>query len=829
MYRLDAVPRYVLVLPVMNLDWALFYAARGWAVLPLHYSEDGQLCCICGKVVGYGETLCSLKIPILQHGSKDASTDQAQIRAWWTKHPHANIGIATGAVSGLFVVDLDDKEGRCGTENWQALADAAGGDGQPFEAETGSGGLHLVYSLADQELANSAGKLGHGIDTRGKGGYIVAAPSLHYSGNRYKWTGGRPPSEAPGLVPAWVAEKLAARKMVDAAPVELRGGYVLTRADLEEYIKFKGRFEDAKRHVDVARSVLDGTSWGKGSRHSSMVSFLGSLRTWVADHRGSQIDPEGSGALFDGCTAAATAEGVSSPTDRHWIAGLIRTLQAGDAEFRGALEATRAQKKAVDDEFAAAISAAVTTSTGQTDVFDECIQRAFGTDRTDPYSDEELRAMHPISKRWILATPAGYFLRAPGGDYVQVIEKAVQVKARDLLAPAATADVLLKEPDSKGEMKLKSVAQLLDQYGQAPTHTAYSYIVPRSTLDGNTFIQRVGVPLEHKPERNEQVAKWFELFAGEQLEPLLDWLATLTRVERPTCAVCIMGTSGAGKDLFVEGVAEIWGGQRLSFERAVSNFNHSLISSPLVVANEEVRTPPHYGGGAADALKEMISDVKRMVEAKYAQPVPLHGSLRVVLATNANGVLKFDRQPTPSDIVALDERILLLRPSDACKDYLNELGGRETTEAWVAGGAIAKHIAWLAQNRVVKPGPRFLVQGRGGMSDLLSADGRGSAVVLRAIISALLGPMQVNERVACFDSGDVWVSLGGLKREWPTYGGKDVPEDLGAVFDAICERNSSASKRMGGEVVRARKLKWPVILRAAEKEGRLEELLGLRA
>lgn len=798
--------------------WARYYAARGWPVFPL---------------------IPRTKKPIHAGGFKNASTDLAQVDAWWAEHPDANIGIPTGVASGLFLVDLDDKDGRSGSDHWADLVARHDGDGSPLEVYSGSGGLHLLYAHVPG-LVNSASKLAPDVDTRGEGGYFVAAPSIHPCGKPYQWGAGALDLQ-PVPPPAWLVETAMARKVLpDAAPAKLDGAHAATREDLEAFITYKAKYPDAADHVLVARAVLAGTSWGKGARHSRMVAFLGALRVFIASRHGASLHPEGTAELFHACTAAATDEGVNAPTDAEWVAGLIRTLRTDDAQYLGKLEAARAQKKAdrlaslpsKDLELPEVASAArpwaqegeAHPATGHA----LNIKRAFGTERTNPYTDEELQALMPIDKRWLLLTPAGYFLRAPGGDYIPVIEKAVLVKARDVLAPACVAGVELVEQTDKGE-RLLSREEILSRYGQAPTHTMYSYCAPRSTLDGDTFVQRTGTPKKFAPEHNAEIARWLELFAGEQYEALLDWLATLTQLSKPTAGLCIMGTSGAGKDLLIEGLAEIWGGSRLSFERALHKFNNALIDSPLVVANEEVRTPREFSGSAADALKEMISDVKRKVEAKYGGAVDLRGCLRVILASNADGGLTFSRSPTPSDIVALDERILLLRPSEECKRYLESLGGLSATEAWVSGGGIARHVAWLQETRVVVPGPRFLVQGRGGLSDLLSADGKGSAAVLRALLDALLGPKDKDARIVQLRDGDVWASASRLKAAWPTYGAPDeLPEDFGGATENVFVRGSGEPVKVAGELIKMRKVKWPVLLRAAQKGSRLDDLLATR-
>lgn len=87
--------------PTVNLYAALDYAKRGWPVSPVWECKGGRCSC--------GNPKCSSpgKHPRTSHGVKDATTDADQIRKWWTEHPHANIGVATGAQSGIFELDVD--------------------------------------------------------------------------------------------------------------------------------------------------------------------------------------------------------------------------------------------------------------------------------------------------------------------------------------------------------------------------------------------------------------------------------------------------------------------------------------------------------------------------------------------------------------------------------------------------------------------------------------------------------------------------------------------------------------------------------------------------
>jgi hypothetical protein len=198
------------------LGHALDYAKHRWLVLPLHAIREGE--CTCGNAV------CSSpgKHPRTLHGLKDASTDQDVLRDWWRRWPDANIGIATGSESGLLVIDVDAKSS--GLVSFSALLEKEGVDDAQIAtvtAETGGGGFHLLFCGPEGQVPNSAGKLAKGVDVRGDGGYIVAAPSTHASGKRYAWIDGAGPGQTKlATVPA----ELLARMRGDArtASADLR-------------------------------------------------------------------------------------------------------------------------------------------------------------------------------------------------------------------------------------------------------------------------------------------------------------------------------------------------------------------------------------------------------------------------------------------------------------------------------------------------------------------------------------------------------------------------------------------------------------------------------
>jgi hypothetical protein len=139
---------------------ALALAQKGWRVFP---------CSVAGKV------------PVTEHGHLDATVDVVAIHQWWSEKDY-NIGIACGAASGIFVVDIDGGEAELGR------LEAQHGELPPTVEVITSRGRHLYFKYPNVSVPNSAGKICTGVDVRGEGGYVVAAGSMHPDGRRYRWS-----------------------------------------------------------------------------------------------------------------------------------------------------------------------------------------------------------------------------------------------------------------------------------------------------------------------------------------------------------------------------------------------------------------------------------------------------------------------------------------------------------------------------------------------------------------------------------------------------------------------------------------------------------------
>jgi len=175
------------------LEAALAYARAGWPVFPCNPTQDPPDTSAAKKkgkrplVAGADKDEYGAKIP-RTGGLWRATTDEAQIRTWWGKYPKALIGVPTGACIGLFVIDLDPRDGECIDEVRARLEAAVGPLPAGPISVTQSGGWHLWFqNPPDGELPKNNAARVRGVDWRGEGGYVVVPPSTMSDGRAYSW------------------------------------------------------------------------------------------------------------------------------------------------------------------------------------------------------------------------------------------------------------------------------------------------------------------------------------------------------------------------------------------------------------------------------------------------------------------------------------------------------------------------------------------------------------------------------------------------------------------------------------------------------------------
>ena len=179
----------------LSAEW---YANFGWKILPCYGIVDGR--CTCGQE--HPEPKDVGKHPAINSWNKDASSDLSQVSKWWEQSPNQNIGVMCRS-SGFLVIDIDPRHGGHNSyEKFEALVEGA--LPPTVEARTGAynvkdkvlRGRHLFYKCDPYEdLLGNLNKLGlKGIDVK-HNGYVLIAPSVHFSGTNYEWVEGKGPHE----------------------------------------------------------------------------------------------------------------------------------------------------------------------------------------------------------------------------------------------------------------------------------------------------------------------------------------------------------------------------------------------------------------------------------------------------------------------------------------------------------------------------------------------------------------------------------------------------------------------------------------------------------
>lgn len=157
-----------------NLNVAIAYSHMlGWKVFPIHYKS---------------------KVPITQHGFHEATNDIEQITKWYTDNPKAGIGLPTGEVNNLVVMDIDPRNG--GDVSLERLIDEYGKLPDTVHCLTGGGGEHYYFNN-DECITKSKLDGYPGIDIQGNGKYVVLPPSTHPNGKKYYWEGSSKPVITP--------------------------------------------------------------------------------------------------------------------------------------------------------------------------------------------------------------------------------------------------------------------------------------------------------------------------------------------------------------------------------------------------------------------------------------------------------------------------------------------------------------------------------------------------------------------------------------------------------------------------------------------------------
>jgi hypothetical protein len=436
---------------------------------------------------------------------------------------------------------------------------------------------------------------------------------------------------------------------------------------------------------------------------------------------------------------------------------------------------------------------------------------AFSGKRDTPYTEEELDGFareagiprSRLNNRWIIRKENTCWLFLDGQYGSPVAVNELVDAARIDLSPAVTSNVSLHRLNSKGQLVPKNERELLHEYSTVAKKTIADLSATKTRYDWveKTLIE-APCPLRRlTPAFSPEVDQYLRLLGAESQEQLLDWVALVTKLEKPCAALFLYGASGTGKSLLWSGLTRLWTlGAATSLEHVLSDFNDGLKESPLAVADEQIPYSAQKEGGSAQ-LRSVIQEYSRALKEKFKGHASLLGALRVIITANNKGLLAFKESLNNHDIQAIRVRFLSINVGPEAAQYLVGLGVKRR-DRFVLDDEIAKHALWLRDNRQVETNTRFLVQGTDDtFSESLVANARMGSAVLHWLTCYLQNPFKLDAQAECLIriyEGRLLVTARALVENWETYVTNTDPRiaDVHKISEALSGMSDPKKKQL---------------------------------
>ncbi len=518
----------------------------------------------------------------------------------------------------------------------------------------------------------------------------------------------------------------------------------------------------------ILRALLDGRPYAMaGQRHEMMLRITHYLANELPDV------PSDILAGFFAESQAAMGEGADN------IGAVAIAIEGARAKRRESVAKFQAEK---DDEQRERIAAA----------------RRDGNDHA--YTPEELQSIadrmrcsvEQLKHRWIIfhgnmawfLTLQGYVGPFAGKDTLPAMTHHFSP------APVRTKEMHGDGPHAKWVHR--QAVEMLSEYGTEARAICADLTAPESYYNHTTqtFHEATAPRSNLKPVYHQNVHAWLWYLGGEDRDKLIDWMASVTRLDKQCCALYLCGVEGVGKTLLATGLAKIWRrGMFTPIRLALSQFNSAVAACPLIFADEYM--PKDKAGSGA--LRALLGNTNFVIERKGMEPVVTLGTVRLIFAANNPWMIQLQENNARSDLEALARRVRYITPMPEAAQYLLALP-QEEREAW-ATHKIAEMALWLAQNHGVNSNSRFLVEG--GLGDslrrlLVSND--NTSLICEWLTGYLMRPQpidtqQVFGQQVFKGQGRLLVTTGLIRGAWNTYhlqttyplSTKEINTALGAI------------------------------------------------
>jgi len=593
------------------LDAALAYATKGWPVYPAREVSE--------TVEAFAQRIKNLpdaeKKRKFQHKAKSpyfndwwnrASTGPDAIREWWTRWPHAMIGLATGPRPGVFVLDSDKPDGE---KTVAALAEKYGPLPETLTIRSGKGGTHRYFRWpTDGRIVRSReGDLGANLDVRGYAGGIMLPPSIHPCGFSYQFVGD-PEAPIAELPPAWLAAVAE-----DASVIRRRedDGVPLCELDLPENI------ERGQKYLrDEAPEAVAGTGQHKRTFNvAARLRELGLSQDTVLDL---MIEDYNDRKCFPPMILDDLAYQV------YCAFQYAKSPWGGDTP-EGAFAASP-----VDEATLSALPKA------KSNVIDELnANHAFTLIMGKPYVVRENVLMDDYSDPVTMMTERGFTLKY-GNKFVLV------------------PDGNKKDSEGNQKMKPKGVGAYWLTHRLRRTVEKIDFYPPPKVAPPDHMNLYRGTSLKPteapQPERCAKFTEFikFHICKGDEViyRYVLAWISDLVQNpggRKPGTCLVLRGGQGTGKGTFASHLMKLVSPYSIMLdkpEQLVGRFNWHMANKLLVVADEAFWAGDKSKVGT---LKSFITEGKIPCEAKGRDLIMMDSYHRVIMLSNVDWVVPADK------------------------------------------------------------------------------------------------------------------------------------------------------------------------------------------
>ncbi len=435
----------------------------------------------------------------------------------------------------------------------------------------------------------------------------------------------------------------------------------------------------------------------------------------------------------------------------------------------------------------------------------EAIRQAFGSDRTEPYTPDELAnigertglSATQLERSWILQHENDYYLIGHNGRLINTQKEALLNTCRVVLAPAP---IDLHTIDKTGR-RLKSVQELLEAYSLPLAAVKRSLIVPAPVFD----LPERTITLPSCARRNivlcysQDIDTWLQQLAGQRYLDLIRWLAHVPDLSRPLTGLVLTGPKSVGKSLLAMGLSRLWctsGPSKLS--DAMGGFNATLERCPMCHADEAEIPKDVRGIERTGDLREFVQSTQRLVNEKFRRQVTLEGAARLQISANNENVFSLHADLTDNDLDAIAERFTHIRCNPMAAEYLESKGGREGIESWIEGDALPAHVLWLAEQHGNIWKGRFGVESdaetnTSSLADTLAIRGGVRSKICELVVRVLSSPEPLADGAYVLGK-ELVVHLDWVLRHWELLLGKGRPATSAIIqaLEGLGERLESA-------------------------------------